>query len=158
MTATALAVCLLSVGIAIGCGEESASRDSEPARQEVAATHDDSSLPPSCRPAEVAQLLDDLFDALNRRDDAAAAALVADRELLVLLERPAARRPLRLVAVIVGFANGLGQIEFRASDRLVGKGAIDCETRKVVAIGLGAEHERMAPLCAGRRACARHWG
>ena len=75
-----------------------------------------------------------------------------------LLERPAAGRPLRLVAVIVGFANGLGQIEFRGSDRLVGKGAIDCETRKVVAIGLGAEHERMAPLCAGRRACARHWG
>jgi hypothetical protein len=60
--------------------------------------------------------------------------------------------------VIVGFANGLGQIEFRASDRLVGKGAIACETRKVVAIGLGAEHERMAPLCAGGRACARHWG
>jgi len=158
MTGAALTVCLLSAAIAIGCGGESASRDREPTRQEVAATDDDTSLPPGCRPAEVAQLLDDLFDALNRRDDDAAAALVADRELLALLERPAAGRPLRLVAVIVGFANGLGQIEFRAANRLVGKGAIDCETRKVVAIGLGAEHERMAPLCAGRRACARHWG
>jgi hypothetical protein len=110
----------------------------------VAAIEDDTSLPPGCRPVEVAQLLDGLFDALNRRDDDAAAALVADRELLALLERPAAGRPLRLVAVIVDFANGLGQIEFRAADRLVGKGAIDCETRKVVATGLGAGHERAA--------------
>jgi hypothetical protein len=144
MTGAAVAVCLLSAAIAIGCGEESASRDR--------------SLPSGCRPAEVARLLDELFDALNRRDHEVAAALVIDREMLTLLERPAAGRSLRLVAVIVGFGNGLGQIEFRAARRLVGKGAIDCETRRFVAIGLGAEHERMAPLCDGRRACARHWG
>ena len=144
MTGAAVAVCLLSAAIAIGIGEESASRDG--------------SLQSGCRPAEVARLLDELFDALNRGDHEVAAALVIDREMLTLLERPAAGRSLRLVAVIVGFGNGLGQIEFRAARRLVGKGAIDCETRRLVAIGLGAEHERMAPLCDGRRACARHWG
>jgi hypothetical protein len=144
MTAAAVAVCLLSAAIAIGCGEKSASRDR--------------SLPSGCRPAEVARLLDELFDALNRGDHDGAAGLVTDREMLTVLERPAAGRPLRLVAVIVGVGNGLGQIEFRAAHRLVGKGAIDCESRRFVAIGLGAEQERMAPLCDGRRACARRWG
>ncbi len=48
------------------------------------------SLPSGCRPAEVARLLDELFDALNRGDEEAAAALVVDREMLALLKRPAA--------------------------------------------------------------------
>ena len=135
MTAAALAVCLVSAAIAIGCAEEPSGRAAAPAPKRT------SSLPSGCRPAEVERRLDELFDALNRGDREAAAALVIDREMLALLERPAAGRPLRLTAVSVGFGNGLGQIEFRAAGRLVGKGAIDCETRTFVAIGLGAEHE-----------------
>jgi hypothetical protein len=180
MTGVALGVCVLCAAAAIGCATEPSgdSRDGgDPASkhkpaatrvaagQEIVVTEDDRSLPSGCRPAEVARLLDELFDALNRGDEHAVAALVVDREMLALLARPAASRPLRLRAVIVGYANGLGQIEYRAADRLLGKGAVDCETRRVVAIGLGAEHERMAPLCGGRRppdgtalACARHWG
>jgi hypothetical protein len=135
MTAAALAVCLVSAAVAIGCSEEPSGRDAAPARERTA------SLPSGCRPAEVAQRLDKLFDALNRGNREVAAALVIDREMLALLERPAAGRPLRLTAVIVGFGNGLGQVEFRAAGRLVGKGAIDCETGRFVAIGLGAEHD-----------------
>jgi hypothetical protein len=149
MKRTALTLCLLSAAIATGCAAEAEA----PGRT----TEAQRSLPGGCRPAEVARLLDQLFDALNRNDRRAAAALVIDREMLARLAQPAAGRPLRLRAVIVGFANGLGQIEFRAVGRLVGKGALDCETRRFVAIGLGAEHERMAPLCGGRLACARHW-
>ncbi len=152
MTGAALAACLVSAAIAVGCAEDSSGRDAAPAPERSG------SLPSGCRPAEVARLLDELFDALNRGNRDIAAALVVDRETLALLERPAAGRPLRLTAVSVGFGNGLGQIEFRAAGRLVGKGAIDCDTRRFVAIGLGAEHERMAPLCGGRRACARHVG
>jgi hypothetical protein len=181
MTGAALGVCVLCAAAAIGCATEppGASRDGgDPtskrnpaatrvaAGQEIVVTEDDGSLPSGCRPAEVARLLDELFDALNRGDEQAAAALVLDREMLARLTRAAAAagHPLRLRAVIVGFANGLGQIEFLAAERLLGKGAVDCETRRVVAIGLGAEHERMAPLCGGRPpdgtalACARHWG
>jgi hypothetical protein len=111
----------------------------------------------------VAGLLGELFDALDRDDLDAARALVIDREVLRLVKRPAAGRPLRLRAVIVGLGNGLGQIEFRAAGRLVGKGAVDCETRRLVAVGLGREHARTTPIC-GRRpprsaalACVRHW-
>ncbi len=173
MTGAALAACLVATVAATGCAGAAADRDPAPDRdrsptrvvgdQRVIVTEDDRSLPPGCRPAEVARLLGDLFDALNRGDEEAAAALVVDQEMLVLLKRPAGDRPLRLRAVIVGFANGLGHIEFRAEGQRLGKGAVDCETRRVVAIGLGAEHERMAPLC-GRPpkgaalACVRHWG
>jgi hypothetical protein len=149
MTGAALAVCVLSAAIAIGCAEEPSS---------TSLPRSSTSLPSGCRPAQVARLLDELFDALNRGDHEIAAALVIDREMLARLERTAEDRPLQLQAVIVGFANGLGQTEFRGAGRLGGKGAVDCETRRLVAIGLGAEHERMAPLCGGRRACARHWG
>ena len=152
MTRAALTVCVLFATVAIGCASEA------PEAAEPPDGDRGSSLPSGCRPAEVARLLDELFDALNRGHREAAAALLVDRELLVLLERPATGRPLRLQSVIVGFANGLGQIEFRADGRLVGKGAVDCETRKLVAVGLGAHHVRMAPLCGGRRGCARHWG
>ena len=173
MTFAALAVCLLASLAATGCASEATDRapardrDRSPTRVEpgtrVVVTEDDRSLPTGCRPAEVAGLLDELFDAITRADEEAAAALVVDREMLALLKRPEADRPLRLRAVIVGFANGLGQIEFRATGRRIGKGAVDCETRRFVAIGLGAEHERMAPLCGRPRgdaalACVRNWG
>lgn len=171
MARAALALCLvLASATAVACADEREQRDkprdravSAPvAGQRVLVTQDDRSLPRGCRPAAIAGLLGELFDALNRGDRAAARALVIDREMLALLEQPAAGRPLRLRAVIVGFAHGLGQIEFRAAGGLIGKGAVDCDARRFMAVGVGAEHARMAPLC-GRRtsavvlACVRHW-
>jgi len=99
----------------------------------VLVTEDDRSLPPGCRPAEVARVV-------------------------------MARDP-RLTEVIVGYANGLGQIEFRMGARIVGKGAVDCEERRLVAWGAGASHEQQVPpLCerpagatAAVLACVRHW-
>lgn len=75
-----------------------------------------------------------------------------------------ARHP-GLTEVIVGYANGLGQIEFRSEGNGIGKGAIDCERRRFVALGAGASHIRhMPPVCdrpahaAGAvLACVRHW-
>ena len=51
----------------------------------VVVTEDDRSLPPGCRPAEIAGLLGDLFEALNRRDADAAGDFVIDRQMLRLL-------------------------------------------------------------------------
>jgi hypothetical protein len=114
----------------------------------------------------VVTLLLGLFDAVNRDDRIAAASFLADPALLALFERASAGRPLRLRQVAVGYANGLGQIEFRSAGGVVGKGAVDCEARKLVAGGAGASHERrLAPLCArttrnisGVAACVRRWG
>ena len=169
MTRVALALCLAAAVTGVGCASDPAPEPERPvpaadSPSGVAVTEDDPSLPRGCRPAEVAGLLRGLFDALNRGDRSAAAALVIDPEMLAQLERSAAGHPLRLRAVIVGLGNGLGQIEFRAAGRLIGKGAVDCGTRKIVAIGLGRERIRMAPLCdrapraAGASvACVRHW-
>jgi hypothetical protein len=168
MTPAALAACVLLAATAVGCASAPAEREGASgaagAGRGVVVTEDDRSLPRGCRPAEIAGLLGDLFDALNRGDVDAAGALVIDRQMLPLLERPAAGRPLRLQAVIVGLGNGLGQIEFRAAGGLIGKGAVDCATRRLVAVGLGVKHVRMAPLCGPRSrgkgaalACVRHW-
>ena len=178
MTRAALAVCVLLLATAAGCASGPAERDgaggasasgatpssTAAGGRAVLVTEDDPSLPRGCRPAEVAGLLGELFDALNRDDIDAAGALVIDRQMLRLLTRPASGRPLRLRAVIVGLGNGLGQIEFRAAGDLIGKGAVDCETRRLVAVGLGVERAPMAPLCGrsprGRDAplaCVRHW-
>jgi hypothetical protein len=160
---------LLCAAIGAGCatqGDDGERRAGErlAGDQRVAVTERGSRLPPGCRPAEVAGLLGELFDALNRADRQRARALVLDPEMLGLIERPAGGHPLRLRAVIVGYANGLGQIEFRAAGRLHGKGAVDCETRRLVAVGLGLEREHMAPLCGPSQhparatlACARDW-
>lgn len=163
MTRAALTLCLVLAATAAGCKDEPAGRQHE-SRQAAAPRPDDRSLPRGCRPAQVAALLGELFDALNRGDREAAGALVIDRAMLTRLRRAAAGRPLRLQAVIVGFGNGLGQIEFRAAGRLEGKGAVDCEMRRLVAVGLGPEEAGMAPLCKGGRpdrggavACVRHW-
>ena len=74
-------------------------------------------------------------------------------------------RDARLTEVIVGYANGLGQFEFRLGGNLVGKGAIDCEERRIVAWGAGASQELSAPPLYERPAyardavlaCVRHW-
>jgi hypothetical protein len=163
----ALIACVLCAGAAAGCGAEAADSPVGAARETrgVVVIEDDRSLPRGCGPAEVAALLSELFDAVNRGDGPAARALVVDPAMIERLERPAAGRSIRLRAVIVGYANGLGQIEFRAAPgRLIGKGAVQCEVRRFAAVGLGAEHSpiRMAPLC-GRRpghavlACVRDW-
>ena len=170
MTRAALALCLVAAVTGVACASDPAPEPERPLRvadsaSGIVVTEDDRSLPRGCRPAEVAGLLRGLFDALNRGDRAAAAAArVIDPEMLAQLERSADGHPLRLRAVIVGLGNGLGQIEFRAAGRLIGKGAVDCQTRKLVAIGLGRERIRMAPLCdrapgaAGASvACVRHW-
>ena len=73
-----------------------------------------------------------------------------------------AREP-RLTEVIVGYANGLGQIEIRLGPGVSGKGAVDCEEGRIVVLGAGATHEQLAPLCrppaatAAVLACVRHW-
>ena len=162
----ALIACLLCAGVAAGCATEAADTPVPAAREArgVVVTEDDPSLPRGCGPAEVAALLTELFDAISRGDRPAARALLVDPAMIERLERPVAG-PLRLSAVIVGYANGLGQIEFRAAPgRLIGKGAVQCEEGRFAAVGLGAEHSgiRMAPLC-GRRpghavvACVRDW-
>ena len=72
-------------------------------------------------------------------------------------------RDARLTEVIVGYANGLGQIEVRLGRGVVGKGAVDCEERRIVAFGTGATHVQLAPLChpaaatGAVLACVRHW-
>ena len=53
----------------------------------------------------------------------------------------------------------------RLGGNLVGKGAIDCEERRIVAWGAGASHERRPPPLCTRPAyatdavlaCVRHW-
>jgi hypothetical protein len=73
-----------------------------------------------------------------------------------------AREP-RLTEVIVGYANGLGRIEIRLGPGVIGKGALDCEDGRIVALGAGATHERLAPLCPPAAAtgavlaCVRQW-
>jgi hypothetical protein len=105
----------------------------------VVVTDDDTTLPDGCRPAQVAETLHARFGT------------------------PA----VHVDEVIVGHANGLGQIEFSATvagRRAHGKGALDCPARSIVAFGMGPEPGRIGPLCPPppRRtratiACARHW-
>ena len=105
----------------------------------VVVTEDDLTLPDGCRPAQVTQVLNGHFGT----------------------------RAVHLDEVIVGYANGLGQIEFAATvagRRAHGKGAIDCEARSIVAFGFGPETGRLTPLCRPRPphrthatpACVRH--
>ncbi len=71
----------------------------------------------------------------------------------------------RLTEVIVGYANGLGQIEFRFGANGIGKGAVDCELRTFVALGAGpSDSPDIAPVCERPAyaphavlACVRHW-
>ena len=104
----------------------------------VVVTEDDATLPDGCRPAQVAQRLH---------------AQVGNA--------------VRLDEVIVGYGNGLGQVELdgrAAGSRVHGKGALDCASGAIVAFGFGPVEGRIAPLCPPppRRthaivACVRHW-
>jgi hypothetical protein len=105
----------------------------------VIVTDDDTTLPDGCPPAQVAQTLQARFGT------------------------PA----VHVDEVIVGHANGLGQIEFSvtvAGRRAHGKGALDCPARSIVAFGMGPEPGRIGRLCPlpPRRtratvACVRRW-
>jgi hypothetical protein len=106
----------------------------------VAVTEDDVTLPDGCRPAQVTQVLNDHFGT----------------------------HAVHVDEVIVGYSNGLGQIEFAATvagRRAHGKGAVDCPTRSIVAFGFGPQPGRVAPLCRPRPprrthatlACVRQW-
>jgi hypothetical protein len=97
--------------------------------------------PARCPPAQVARVLAGYFDASEQRR-------------------------LRLRAVAVGYANGLAHVDFRLGGRALGKGALDCETGQLVAIGAGEGDAAVAaaPVCPGKaervrgaRVCVRNW-
>jgi hypothetical protein len=102
----------------------------------VTVTEDDLTLPAGCRPSQAVRALQHHVGPAVHFDE-----------------------------VIVGYANGLGQLEFSASAAGTlahGKGAMDCATGQIVAFGLGYGSERDARLCPPARthatvACVRHW-
>lgn len=130
----------------------------------IVVTEDDPSLPRGCGPAEVAARLEELFEVAHRGDWEAVRAMLVDPGMVESVEASAKPSRLRLRAVIVGYANGLGQIELEVVGRRYGKGALQCETGKFAAIGVGADpHPGFAPVCGGEPrgavlACVRHWG
>jgi hypothetical protein len=104
----------------------------------VVVTEDDPTLPQGCHPAQVAQRLHAQVNAVHLNE------------------------------MIVGYGNGLGQVELdgrAAGSRVHGKGALDCATGAIVAIGFGPEEGRIARLCPpppkprthATVACVRHW-
>jgi hypothetical protein len=169
-------------------------------RGEVVVTRDDRSLPPACRPRDLALRIGDFLDAISRGDPASARFMAASGGWYSVTEGRArhfvaydraklagyfARRHehgerMRLLELAVGFANGLGQIEFRVERRADdlrrlgvvgrvahGKGAVNCSTRQVVVWSMGMATRRQPDfvVCPRRRAaredavvaCARRW-
>jgi hypothetical protein len=167
---------------------------------DVAVTHDDRSLPPACRPRALALRLSDFLDAVSRGDPRAARFVAASGGLYSVGEGSArhfvtydraelrayfARRHqhgerMRLLELAVGFANGLGQIEFRVDRRADdlrrlgvvgtvahGKGAVNCSTRQIVvwSMGMATRPQPELVICGRSRAargaavvaCARRW-
>jgi hypothetical protein len=134
---------MTAAALAAGCGDRDEVAVAPPATGPVTVTREDAVLPAGCRPAEVATLVARRLEAHPRR--------------------------LHLVEVAVGYANGLGQVELKAADpggaRAEGKGAVDCEARRIVAFGVGVipSDQTTAPVCpvapgGGPVACARDWG
>ena len=147
-------------------GGESAAGGGDAARPDpgrIVVTEDDPSLPRGCRPAEVAARLQELFELAHRGDWEAVRAMLVDPGMVESVEASAKPSRLRLRAVIVGYANGLGQIELEVVGRRYGKGAVRCGTGKFAAIGVSADaHPGFAPVCGGEPrgavlACVRHW-
>jgi hypothetical protein len=165
-----------------------------PAVSSVLVTRDDPALPPACRPRALALRIGDFFDAFNRGGPSAARFVAPERAPnggwysvsegrarhfvaydRAKLARYFARRHdhgerMRLLELAVGFANGLGHIEFRVDRRADdlrrlgvvgtiahGKGAVDCSTRQVVVWSMGMPTRRVPDfLVCRRRAAARH--
>jgi hypothetical protein len=170
-----------------------------PAAPAVVVTRDDRSLPPACRPRALALRLSDFLDAVSSGDPRAARFVSSTGGLysvsegrvrhFVTYDRPEltayfARRHahgerMRLLELAVGFANGLGQIEFRVDRRADdlrrlgvvgtvahGKGAVNCSTREIVvwSMGMATRPEPRFVICGRPRpaldgivACARRW-
>jgi hypothetical protein len=153
MTRTRLSSLVASVLLA-GCGGGTAAAPQQATPGEsrtgssIVVTEDDMRLPAGCRPGRVARLVSDAVDAGNRGH--------ADR--------------FRLAELIVGYANGLGQIEYKLTPPAEGKGAVDCEKGEIVVWTgarprpVGAE-QAVGPLCPrpdppaldSAVACVRHW-
>jgi hypothetical protein len=206
MRLAALLACVSAAGCAADSGEPRDAPASErvpdtaPAAAHVLVTRDDPSLPPACRPRALALRIGDFLDAVSRGDPAAvrfvapsggwysvtegrARHFVAyDRAKLAayFARRHAHGERMRLLELGVGFANGLGQIEFRVDRRADdlrrlgvvgtlahGKGAVDCSTRQVVVWSMGMATRRVPDfvICPRPRAardaavvaCARRW-
>jgi hypothetical protein len=172
----------------------------------VVVTQDDPALPGGCRPRRVALRIGAFLAAFNRGDGSAARFAAPElgphggwysvseagrRHFVTARQSDLARyfvgrhrrgERMRLLEVAIGFANGLGHIEFRIDRRAddlrrlgitttiaYGKGALRCEDGRIVAWSMGMAAGRGDPhdgfeICpppptrvAAVIACARRW-
>jgi hypothetical protein len=176
----------------------------------VVVTRDYLALPGGCRPLRVAQRISAFLAAFNRGDGSAARFAAPElapyggwysvtegntrrggRHFVATRQRELARyftgrhrrgERMRLLEVAVGFANGLGHIEFRVDRRAddlrrlgirtnvaYGKGALRCGDGKIVVWSMGMQAGRTDPhegfeICpppptrtSAIVACARRW-
>jgi hypothetical protein len=196
MRPTALLACA-ALG---GCAADA--RAEPDVRAGIVVTRDDPSLPAACRPRALATRIGRFLDAVSRGDPAAARFVAPSggwysvtegrarhfvayerRELAEHLARRHDRgERVRLLDLAVGFANGLGQIEFRLDRRAddlrrlgvagtiaIGKGAVNCDSGSIVvwSMGMPTGRDRHADLSPCPRppkprgavtvACARRW-
>jgi hypothetical protein len=168
-----------------------------PVPSDVLVTRDDPSLPAACRPRALALRIGDFLDAVSRGDPEAARFVAPsggwysaseggvrhfvayDRAKLTpyFERRHEHGERMRLLELAVGFANGLGHIEFRVERRADdlrrlgvvgtvahGKGAVNCFTRQIVVWSMGMPIRRVPdyvicrpPRDAAVVACARRW-
>jgi hypothetical protein len=176
----------------------------------VTVTRDDLEVPNGCRPRPVADRVGAFIAAFNRGDGSAARFVAPElapyggwysvtegrprrggRHFVASRQSELARyfvgrhrhgERLRLLEIAVGFANGLGHIEFRIDRRAddlrslgvrtnvaFGKGAVRCEDGRIVVWSMGMHAGRRDPhagfeICpppptraAAVVACARRW-
>jgi hypothetical protein len=203
---TALLACAVLGGCAADEDDPRDAPSGEPqaaaarAVSDVLVTRDDPSLPPACRPRALALRIGDFLDAVSRGDSAAARYMAPSGGWYSVTEGRArhfvaydraklapyfARRHehgerMRLLELAVGFANGLGHIEFRVERRADdlrelgvvgtvahGKGAVNCSTRQIVVWSMGMPIRQVPDFVICRRppaarddvvvACARRW-
>lgn len=209
LSCIALPLLVGACGGAAGSAKRASDRNTREAQPgPVLVVGDDPSLPPGCRPRQVARLLQDFIIAFNRGERTAADFVVfgvapgggwysmsegaprnggrhfVARDIESLRRYFAARHRrherLQLREVIVGYANALGQIEYKLTRRaddlrrrgittsgVEGKGAVDCERRRVVVWSMGmvsrdTETGRLCPRPATAEkqaavACSRRW-
>jgi hypothetical protein len=193
--ACALASCAaIAAGLAACDEDPERGRGSAPrATPPTVVTADDLSIPAGCRPGRVARLIHGFFAALERGDrnaaDRVAFGIVPgggwysmtegasnggrhfvarDRQALAgyLAARHRQHERLRLRELVVGYASGLGHVEYRlsrraddvgtspASSRVTGKGAVDCASGRIVVWSMATpSHPSPAharPLCPNR--------
>jgi hypothetical protein len=204
-----LACASLSLGVAACADSSGTTerRPARANRAAPVVTSDDPSLPDGCRPGQVARTIEDFFRALNNGEQGASdhvafesaagggwysltegdprdrARNFSTRDPSALRRYLAARHRrherLRLRELVVGYSNGLAELEYRLSrraddvrswpdtaSRVLGKGAVDCARRKIAVWSMATPaHPSPAhtpPLCprpdaptSGAVACAR---